>query len=248
MSRLHSFVALTGLVALAASQASASFSTTAVTADYYSYGGGFSNNGYYIINNGFQNGAASNEAITFLKFDSTALPASLGVGEKAYLSVTKYGNPFLTNSTDAKPIKIGVSGLTTLDVSTVSDSSGIDGLKGDLGASVAEGDVGGSRVYSFDVTALVAQWISNPSSNLGVALHARNDFNPQGGSLSNPYFVSSDGPHAAHVSSGYVASDALRPTLSSVAPAGATIIAAVPEPASLAALALGAVALRRRRK
>lgn len=233
----------------------ATYTVSDVIHDFHGYGGGYTNDKHLIVNNAWQMpGYAPFEGLFFLKFDLSSVVASgfdVAAGDTALLSLTKYTRDGLSTSTDANPIRIGISALNTVDVASVTDSGGLALAAADLGtgaqpaltATVAEAWVGNDGVYTFDISSLVQQWLDDPSANLGVAVHARNDFSA-GPGLANPHFVSSEGPNpgAQH----WRAEGGVGPQLILNVAGNATV---VPTPASAGLLVLGLTALvvRRRR-
>lgn len=175
---------LASLVSLVSVQASAALLTDTVIHDFYSYGGGYSDNDRMIVNN--PGSGDPFESIAFMKFDASGLASPVA---SAYLNLDMYCNAFLTcTGTSGDTTEFSVN-LVGVDVASVTDSSSVAGLAATIGSAVDTIVIGAEDLYSWDITSLVNSWITDPSSNFGFAITARTDTDTD--SVYNNYFTSS---------------------------------------------------------
>ena len=118
-------------------------------------------------------GFPSLQSISFLKFDQASLPGSTlkSRNRRALLTLQQDSGlaPTLIPASDGRPVSLSIYGLTAAFDSINGNLGDIDyGIDG--ASAIATELVGDNGLYRWDITDLVDQWISTPSSNNGFAV------------------------------------------------------------------------------
>ena len=166
---------------------------------------------------GAQGESRAHDTRSLLRFDLT--PLALSAGQVASAQLKLFALPGLRpfdNPTSAKPITTELHRVTQAWGETTVTWETQPTVAGPFTSAVQDGV---NQWVSFDVTGLVKDWLSDPSMNFGVEL-----LQP------DIVFADSGKPIASLYASSAAADASLRPFLE---------IAAVPEPATAALLALG---------
>jgi hypothetical protein len=173
-------------------------------------------------------GFPGQDAISFVGFERADLPAALRPGQKALLRLQHDPSlaRFLFPAEAGRPTTIGAYAVN--DIFDPPGAGNFDVIYGPGGrAAIASAAIGAAGVYTWDVTGLVRAWLADPALDTLLALSG---------------IYGNDGPDARN---GYAIFHTLG---SSTGQAPAIAITPLPAALPLLAVALGGLAILRRRK